>query len=94
MALNDAEHVLLGDHFLANHGGRRFALLRRYIGSLRLLAAASWTQCAKPVRYFPDPVLIRDQDVIVSPSESVRLLESLRMALNPIGPAVPVLIAQ
>ena len=63
--------------------------------SARLLGrAGAGTQRAEPMRHLPDAVLVGDQHVVVPPGEAVGPVEVLDVALDPLGLAVAVLVAQ
>ena len=93
VALDDAEDALLRDHVLAHHVRRRHALVRRHVGGA-LLGVAARAQGAHPVRHAPDPVLVDDEHIGVAPGETVGSVEAFRVALDPVGLAVAVLVAQ
>jgi len=82
MALRNAEHALLRDHFRAVCPGNRFAFLRRHLIDALILAAAG-AQRAKNVRHAPDAVLVGDQHMIALPGETVRPVEILDMPVDP-----------
>ena len=82
MALRNAEHALLRDHFRAVCPGNRFAFLRRHLIDALILAAAG-AQRAKNVRHAPDAVLVGDQHVIALPGQPVRPVEIFDMPVDP-----------
>ena len=49
---------------------------------------------ADPVRHLPDAVLVGDQHLAVAPGEAVGPVQALDVALDPVGLAVAVLVAQ
>ena len=66
----------------------------RGVLGLLLARTAAGTQRTKPVRHFPDAVLIGDQHMINAPGEPIGAIEAFGVTLDPIGLAVAVLIAQ
>src|SRR5215213_3436823 len=93
MTRHDAEHALLGEHFLAIGSGHRLSLLRSNVSDFRRVGPAG-AYSPSDMRHFPDALLICDQHMALSPGEAVRRAEIVGIALDVIGFAVAVLISQ
>src|SRR5437660_12064253 len=84
VALDDAEHALLGDHLGAVGAGSRLAGFRRHLIDALLLGPAC-AKRAERVRHAPDAVLVRHQDVVAPPGEAIGPVEVLDVAIDPSG---------
>jgi len=79
MSLNDAEHTRSRDQLRAVGSRQRPALLGWHLIGALLLGSAR-AQSADLVRNLPDAVLVRHQNMIVTPGEPVWLVEVLNVA--------------
>jgi hypothetical protein len=93
VARNSAKHTSLRDQFLAIRRQHRLALFRRHIRDLWLIGTTA-TDCAAYMRYAPDAVLICNEHKAFPVGQAIRGLEVVSIALDVVGLAVTILVAQ
>ena len=94
VALDEAEHALLGQHLFANKGRGGLALLGRYVRDLGVARACARAQGAETMRHLPDAVLVGDQNLAVAPGQAIRAVQPFDVAIDPVRLAIAVVIAK
>src|SRR5262245_2493505 len=90
VTLNDAEYALLRDHLGAVGAWCRLALIGRDFINAFVLRSAS-AKRSNDVWHAPDAILVGDKNVIISPSESIRSVQVLNVAVDPCGVSAAVI---
>jgi hypothetical protein len=93
MALDEAEGAFLRHERLPVGLLRGLALRGRHLPD-GLLHAVPGAHVAELVGHAPDPLLVGDEEVVVPPGEPIRRLEAFGVALDPLGAAIAVTVAQ